>query len=69
LDVVGIRLGVGVEARQGLEGRAGEGKAERESVADSRGAVRGNGIRDQDRDSIWKEIEEEIADVSCFWTC
>jgi len=27
------------------------------------GAVRG---RDQDRDSIWNEIEEEIADVSCF---
>jgi hypothetical protein len=28
-----------------------------------------DGIRDQDRGSIWKEIEEEIADVPCFGTC
>ena len=54
-------------ARQGRagQGRAGEGKATlvgKNRVADSRGR-RG---RDQDRASIWKEIEEEIADVSCL---
>jgi flagellar biogenesis protein FliO len=49
------------KARQGKEGQA---RARQHLSGNSRVPI--VAVRDQDRASIWKEIEEEIADVPCL---